>query len=69
MGTDRAARIGFTTTLIVTSLIVAWGILSENPYMFVAGGLAMLSGIGVLLGSILSVLVDIRDQTRGKKDE
>jgi hypothetical protein len=69
MFAGREARGVSVLTMLIAIGLSAWGIVEQNPYMIVAAAFAAVNGLAVLLAEILSVLVDIRDQTRGKKDE
>lgn len=62
MRPDTPHKVYFTITMLLSGGMVAWGIAYDNPNMFVAAAFATFYSIGALLGAILSVLVDIRDQ-------
>lgn len=65
MRPDRPQKVSFTVMMLLSAAMTAYGIVFENPYIFVAAAFMVFHNIGALLGAILSVLVDIRDQ---KKD-
>lgn len=67
MRPDTPQKVSFTVSMMLSAGMIAWGIAYDNPNMFVTAAFATFYSIGALLGAILSVLVDIRDQKK-KKD-
>jgi cytosine/uracil/thiamine/allantoin permease len=61
---DTQHKVSFMISALIAGGMSAWGIVNETPYMFVAAGFMALYSIGVLLGAILSVLIDIRDDKK-----